>query len=86
MTDFVWFQLSILVSLFTIQYCTGLLVRHVGIKVNYTRKINHFALFFVPVFLRSIFPHEPTFLRFIVGCVIAIHPCINIYPFSHDNC
>jgi dolichol kinase len=70
MTDFVWFQLSILASLFTIQYCTGLLVRHVGIKVNYTRKINHFSLFFVPVFLRSIFPHEPTFLRFIVGCVI----------------
>jgi len=70
MTDFVLFQLSLLASLFTIQYCTGLLVRHKSIKVNYTRKINHFALFFVPVFLRSVFPHEQSFLRFIVGCVL----------------
>jgi len=67
---FVWFQLSLLASLFTIQYGSGLLVRHKGVKVNYTRKINHFSLFFVPVFLRSVFPHEPTFFRFIFGCVI----------------
>ena len=70
MADFVLFQLSLLASLFTIQYSTGLWVRHRGIKVNYTRKINHFALFFVPVFLRSVFPHEPSFLRFIIGCTI----------------
>ena len=70
MEVFVWFQLSLLASLLTIQYCTGLLVRHKGVKVNYTRKINHFALFFVPLFLRSVFPHEPSFGRFITGCVI----------------
>ena len=70
MSDFLWFQISILASLLTIQYCTGLLVRHKGVKVNYTRKINHFALFFVPLFLRSVFPHEPSFGRFITGCVI----------------
>lgn len=70
MNDFVLFQLSLLASLLAIQYCTGLLVRHKGIKVNYTRKINHFSLFFVPVFLRSVFPHEPSFGRFITGCVI----------------
>lgn len=70
MTDFVMFQLSLLASLLTIQYCTGLLVRHKGIKVNYTRKINHFALFFVPVFLRSVFPHEGSFEHFIIGCAI----------------
>ncbi|MEN8210812.1 MAG: hypothetical protein ABFR31_03775 [Thermodesulfobacteriota bacterium] len=70
MTNFVLFQLSLLASLLTIQYCTGLLVRHKGVKVNYTRKVNHFALFFVPVFLRSVFPHEGSFERFIIGCVI----------------
>jgi phytol kinase len=70
MTDFVLFQLILLASLFTIQYCTGLLVRYKGIKVNYTRKINHFALFFVPLFLRSIFPYEGSLERFIVGCVL----------------
>ena len=29
-----------------------------------------FALFFIPVFLRSVFPHEQSFGRFIMGCVI----------------
>ena len=70
MEDFVWFQLSLLASLLTIQYCMGLLVRHKGIKVNYTRKIIHFSLFFVPVFLRSVFPHQQSFGRFITGCVL----------------
>lgn len=70
MTDFVLFQLFLLASLFTIQYCTGLWVRYRGIKVNYTRKINHFALFFVPVFLRSVFPYEGSLERFIMGCVL----------------
>jgi len=53
-----------------IQYCAGLLVLHKGIKVNYTRKINHFSLFFIPLFFRSIFPHEVSFDRFIIGCII----------------
>jgi phytol kinase len=70
MADFIWFQASIIASLCTIQYSTGLWVRHKGIKVNYTRKINHFALFFVPVFLRSVFPYEQSFVRFIMGCAI----------------
>ena len=70
MTDFLSFQLSEFASLLTIQYCSGLLVRHKRIKVNYTRKVNHFALFFIPVFLRSVFPHEMSFERFITGCVI----------------
>ena len=30
-----------------------------GVKVNYTRKINHFTLFFVPMFLDKILPAEP---------------------------
>ena len=34
------------VILFSIQYVSGSLVYYKGIKVNYTRKINHFALFF----------------------------------------
>ena len=45
-------------------------MHHQSVKVNYTRKINHFALFFIPVFLRSVFPHEQSFGRFITGCVI----------------
>lgn len=70
MIDFILFQTFVLLSLFTIQYCSGLLVRYKGVKVNYTRKINHFSLFFIPVFLRSVFPHEYSFERFIFGCVL----------------
>lgn len=72
MADFVLFQLSLVVSIFLINYCTGLLVRHKGIKVNYTRKIVHFSLFFVPVFLRSVFPYQRSIEYFIIGCVIVI--------------
>lgn len=70
MIDFILFQTFVLLSLFTIQYCSGLLVRYKGVKVNYTRKINHFSLFFIPVFLRSVFPHGESFERFIIGCVL----------------
>jgi len=47
-------------------------VRHKGIKVNYTRKIVHFSLFFIPVFLRSVFPHQQSYESFIFGCLISI--------------
>jgi len=40
---------------YTIMYLTGLLVLKKGIKVNYTRKINHFALLAVPFLLGLIF-------------------------------
>ncbi len=37
--------------LFLIHYACGLLVIHRNFKVNYTRKINHFAFFFLPPLL-----------------------------------
>lgn len=47
--------LIILISIFfVIQYICGLLVQRKGIKVNYTRKLIHFALFFLPFFLEKI--------------------------------
>lgn len=43
---------------FTIMYLTGLLVLKKGVKVNYTRKINHFSLLAVP-FLQGIISRSP---------------------------
>ena len=43
---------------FTIMYLTGLLVLKKGVKVNYTRKINHFSLLAVP-FLLGIISRSP---------------------------
>ncbi|MHA1489509.1 MAG: hypothetical protein ACTSRI_07625 [Promethearchaeota archaeon] len=39
---------------FIIWYITGLLVLKKGVKVNYTRKINHFSLLFIPFLLDMI--------------------------------
>jgi len=59
LTDFVIYQLSAITSLLSIQYCTGLLVIYKGIKVNYTRKINHFAIFFIPVLMTFVDAFSP---------------------------
>lgn len=44
---------------FTIMYLTGLLVLKKGVKVNYTRKINHFSLLAVPFLLGIILRSPP---------------------------
>ena len=72
MTEFLKFRVSVLVSVLIVQFCCGLLVRHYGIKVNYTRKIVHFSLFLIPVLLRSVFPYQGSIRHFIISCVIAI--------------
>ena len=51
--------------LFLIHYACGLLVIHRNVKVNYTRKVNHFAFFLLPSLLSLIieYPYSPvTFL------------------------
>lgn len=50
-----------LVLNFIIWYTTGLLVLKKGVKVNYTRKINHFSLLFIPYLLDMILkPTSPS--------------------------
>jgi phytol kinase len=58
------FHLTILLL---IQYASGSLVFYKGVKVNYTRKINHFALFFVPMFIDNIIPVQPSIELLIIG-------------------
>jgi dolichol kinase len=55
---FLGYELTKVFILYTVAFLSGLLVVHHGVRVNYTRKINHFALFFVPMFLASYFPYE----------------------------
>jgi dolichol kinase len=38
----------------------GVWIRWKSIKVNYTRKINFFALFLTPILISRIYPYEPT--------------------------
>jgi len=58
--------------LYTVQFCTGLLVKHQGMKVNYTRKINHFVLFLIPLFLDRTYAYEESFGYFALGAVAAV--------------
>ncbi|WP_166831439.1 diacylglycerol/polyprenol kinase family protein [Thalassoroseus pseudoceratinae] len=37
----------------------GLAVLEFGVKVNYTRKLNHFVLFMLPIALAPLLPYEP---------------------------
>jgi dolichol kinase len=51
-------ELTKLAVLYLVAFLCGLLVIRLGVRVNYTRKINHFVLFFLPVFLATIFSFE----------------------------
>ena len=64
-------QITKLVLLWAIQYGTGQLVHHKGIRVNYTRKINHFFLFFLPLYLDRVIVYEESFGLLIISCIIA---------------
>ncbi len=59
-------------SLVFIQYVNGLLVIHKNVKVNYTRKINHFLLFFIPIFLNRGYAHEEAFGLYALGAFLAV--------------
>ncbi len=68
-----WFNTTIkFFSLCLISYGTGSLVFHKNVKVNYTRKINHFAMFFIPMILDKIIPYGKSIELFILGCVLTI--------------
>lgn len=57
--------------LFLIHYANGLLVIHRGFKVNYTRKVNHFAFFFLPVLLSSVIEYRYSAATFFMDMVCA---------------
>ncbi len=69
------FLLTQSLNIFTLigtQYLTGLLVIHKNVKVNYTRKINHFMLFFIPIFINRGYVHEESIGLFVLGAFLAV--------------
>lgn len=65
-------QFVLLAALFSIYHVGGRLVRNHGVKVNYTRKINHFAIFFLPFALDSLFAYEKTGTTKALGLLVGI--------------
>jgi dolichol kinase len=74
-----WANLSVQVlSLWVIQYLTGNLVFYKNVKVGYTRKINHFCLFFIPIYLEVIIPYEQSVEGLLLKSIVVIL-CLLIY-------
>ena len=65
-------QIIKLIVFFLITYYGGWLVRYRGVKVGYTRKINHFALFFLPLFVDDLFPYEKSLYSISIGLLLLI--------------
>jgi dolichol kinase len=55
-------ELTKIAILYTTAFVCGLLVLRLGVRVNYTRKINHFVLFFVPIYLATLFSHQQSMI------------------------
>ncbi len=71
-TSFLINQAVLLTLLFSIYYASGKLVLNKGVKVNYTRKINHFALFFLPHLLNMVLVFQKSTLTITISLGIAI--------------
>ena len=68
-----WTHIGLLfLLLFSLEYINGLIVKYKHVKVNYTRKINHFALFFTPQLLMNFFPYERTGITMLLGSLLTL--------------
>ena len=56
-------QLAEFIILHIIAFCEGLMVVKGGVKVNYTRKLNHFFVFFLP-FIIKVYIFNICFLKY----------------------
>ena len=82
-----WLHHAVFYSLlFLIHYVNGLWVIHGNIKVNYTRKINHFAFFFLPTLLQIIIAYPLNAITFFgdIVCAILFLTCF-IAPLRHRS-
>ena len=59
-SDFIIHEVPKVILIWSGLYALGNLVFHKNIKVNYTRKIGHFSIFFIPMFFEAYFPYERT--------------------------
>lgn len=70
-----------LISFWVIAFATGNLVLHKNVRVNYTRKINHFALFFLPLYIDRLFPFSGSILFTAIGVIVGLLSLVLfIYP------
>jgi dolichol kinase len=71
-TAFFQNQLAEFIILHIIAFCEGLMVVKGGVKVNYTRKINHFFVFFLPFIVKIYIPFTENLLTMILMVCISM--------------
>ncbi len=71
-SDFWVNQLFKFLMVYLFAYLAGLLVLHYNLRVNYTRKINHFVIFFLPHFLGKVMPFQQTTLTIMLGSLLSM--------------
>lgn len=81
MTNFWTLELIKFAVLLGLSYGLGLAVLNAGVKVNYTRKVIHFFLFFLPVYLESLLPYDVNFGSILVsGALFLLTIALMIRP------
>ncbi len=60
------------ILLHVIAFFEGLMVIKGGVKVNYTRKLNHFFVFFLPFIIKIYIPFEENLLTMLLMVVISL--------------
>ena len=78
--NFLITEISKFLLFWILSYALGSWVFHRNVKVNYTRKINHFAIFFLPVFIDQQFNAE-TFTDFIYLAISAMITTASLLAF-----
>ncbi len=69
-------QFSEFVFIHVIAFLEGLLVLNCGWRVNYTRKINHFFVFFSPYLLKIFFPYQENLKTQIIIALVGLSTLI----------
>jgi dolichol kinase len=72
MNNLVLNQLTEFLFIHVLAIFNGLLVIKLGWKVNYTRKINHFFVFFSPYMIKTIFPFQETITSQIAIAIVGL--------------
>ncbi len=68
-----WIHITVLHSCFlTLFYLCGSVVLKYSVRVNYTRKIMHFSLFFLPQFLLTYFPYQSSLVTGVVNALLTM--------------
>lgn len=65
-------QLAEFVFIHLLAFLEGILVTRYGWKVNYTRKINHFFVFFSPYLLKMVFPFRETLASQLIIAIVGL--------------